>query len=65
MFDIGLYFPKASILSFYLWLIPLSFRRLRVAVFISIAFTTSAFISHCEQLVSLDERDFDWWSCIG
>jgi hypothetical protein len=45
MFDIGLYFPKASILSFYLWLIPLSFRRLRVAVFISIAFTTCAFLS--------------------
>ncbi|KAF2657344.1 hypothetical protein K491DRAFT_330516 [Lophiostoma macrostomum CBS 122681] len=37
-FDIGLYMPKASILAFYWWLIPRTFRRLRVSLYIGTAF---------------------------
>ncbi|KAH7392307.1 hypothetical protein DE146DRAFT_136229 [Phaeosphaeria sp. MPI-PUGE-AT-0046c] len=44
-FDMGMYFPKASILSFYWWLIPIGFRRLRVALYIGTAYATCAFVS--------------------
>jgi hypothetical protein len=43
-FDLGSYFPKASILAFYWWLIPLGFRRLRVALHVGIVYTACAFM---------------------
>jgi hypothetical protein len=44
-FDIGLYFPKFSIVAFYWWLIPAGFRRLRIAVYIATALIAGAFIA--------------------
>ncbi|KAH4101213.1 hypothetical protein HBI25_157810 [Parastagonospora nodorum] len=44
-FDIGLYFPKAAILSFYWWLIPRGFRRLRIALWAGIVYTACACIT--------------------
>lgn len=41
----GMYFPKASILSFYWWLIPIGFRRLRVALYVGTTYTACAFLS--------------------
>jgi hypothetical protein len=43
-FDLGLDFPKASILAFYWWLIPLGFRRLRVVLHVGIVYTACAFM---------------------
>ena len=44
-FDVGLYFPKASLIAFYWWLIPQGFRRLRIAVYVGTAFVVSAFVA--------------------
>lgn len=44
-FDVGLYFPKASLVAFYWWLIPLGFRRLRIAVYVSAAVLACAFVA--------------------
>lgn len=43
-FDFGLYFPKASLVAFYWWLIPLGFLRLRIAVYFSAGFVGCCFI---------------------
>lgn len=44
-FDFGLYFPKASLVAFYWWLIPLGFRRLRIAVYVAAAYVGCCFIA--------------------
>jgi hypothetical protein len=44
-FDVGLYFPKASLIAFYWWLIPQGFRRLRIAVYVGTAFVVSALVA--------------------
>ncbi|KZM18279.1 uncharacterized protein EKO05_0005127 [Ascochyta rabiei] len=44
-FDFGLYFPKVSLVAFYWWLIPLGFRRLRIAVYVSAAYVGCAFVA--------------------
>ncbi|CAI6334835.1 unnamed protein product [Periconia digitata] len=44
-FDFALYFPKASLISFYWWLIPHGFRRLRIAVYVGTAFVACAFVA--------------------
>jgi hypothetical protein len=43
-FDFGLYFPKASLVAFYWWLIPLGFHRLRITVYFSAGFVGCCFI---------------------
>ena len=44
-FDFGLYLPKAALVAFFWWLIPLGFRRLRVAVYVSAAYVGSCFVA--------------------
>ncbi|KAF2448171.1 hypothetical protein P171DRAFT_207180 [Karstenula rhodostoma CBS 690.94] len=44
-FDMGLYFPKFSIIAFYWWLIPSGFRRLRMAVYFSTGFTVCSWVA--------------------
>jgi hypothetical protein len=44
-FDVGLYFPKASITSFYWWLVPVGFRRMRIALYISTAYLIGALVA--------------------
>jgi hypothetical protein len=44
-FDFGLYFPKVSLVAFYWWLIPIGFRRLRVAVYVGAACVGCAFVA--------------------
>ncbi|OAF99249.1 uncharacterized protein CC84DRAFT_1222950 [Paraphaeosphaeria sporulosa] len=44
-FDIGLYFPKFSIIAFYWWLIPSGFRRLRIAVYLATGYTACSFLA--------------------
>jgi len=44
-FDIGLYFPKGSIVAFYWRLIPTSFRRLRIALVIGTVYLTSSLLA--------------------
>ena len=45
MFDFGLYFPKAALVAFFWWLIPLGFRRLRIAVYASAAYVGCCFVA--------------------
>ncbi|KAJ4311076.1 hypothetical protein N0V94_008128 [Neodidymelliopsis sp. IMI 364377] len=47
-FDFGLYFPKVSLVAFYWWLIPIGFKRLRVAVYV--IFILPFFIIGCLKL---------------
>lgn len=44
-FDIGLYFPKASIMAFYWWLITPGFKRLRTALYIGTGYLSYAFFA--------------------
>ena len=44
-FDIGLYFPKASITAFYWWLIPVVFRRMRIALYITTVYLGAAVLA--------------------
>jgi hypothetical protein len=44
-FDIGLYWPEALIIVFYWWLIPRSFRRLRLALYFTTGFEAAAFLT--------------------
>ncbi|KAH4966427.1 hypothetical protein HBI78_094990 [Parastagonospora nodorum] len=41
-FDVGLYFPKASLLAFYWWLIPLGFRSLRITIYVATVYMACA-----------------------
>lgn len=41
-FDIGLYFPKASITAFYWWLIPISFRGMRIVLYVATTYLALA-----------------------
>ncbi|KAJ4994022.1 archaeal flagellin n-terminal-like domain-containing protein, partial [Stagonosporopsis vannaccii] len=43
-FDFGIYSPKASLVAFFWWLIPLGFRRLRIAVYVSAAYVGCCFL---------------------
>ncbi|KAF4985315.1 hypothetical protein FGRMN_11235 [Fusarium graminum] len=45
LFDLGLYVTKGSIIIFYWWLIPKTFRRLRLGLYLTTAFVVAAFIS--------------------
>jgi hypothetical protein len=45
LFDFGLYFPKAALVAFFWWLIPLGFRRLRIAVYASAVFVGCCFVA--------------------
>lgn len=45
LFDFGLYFPKASLVAFYWWLIPVGFRRLRIIVYVSAVYVGCCFIA--------------------
>ncbi|ORY12946.1 hypothetical protein BCR34DRAFT_281500 [Clohesyomyces aquaticus] len=44
-FDVGLYLPKASLVTFYWWLIPVGFRRLRLALWIGSTYLACAFLA--------------------
>jgi hypothetical protein len=44
-FDVGLFFPKASLMAFYWWLVPCGFRRLRIAVYVGTAFIACALVA--------------------
>ncbi|CAJ2504333.1 Uu.00g117270.m01.CDS01 [Anthostomella pinea] len=44
-FDIGLFWAKASIVTFYWWLVPGGFKRLRIALYVVSAFVTAAFLA--------------------
>jgi hypothetical protein len=44
-FDTGLYFPKASLVAFYWWLIPQGFRRLRISVYASTAIIACSWVA--------------------
>jgi hypothetical protein len=44
-FDTGLYFPKASLVAFYWWLIPQGFRRLRIAVYVLAAVIACSWVA--------------------
>ncbi|CAG5137584.1 uncharacterized protein ALTATR162_LOCUS159 [Alternaria atra] len=44
-FDTGLYFPKASLVAFYWWLIPWGFRGLRISVYVTAAFIGCAWMA--------------------
>ncbi|PQE10504.1 hypothetical protein CJF30_00010459 [Rutstroemia sp. NJR-2017a BBW] len=44
-FDVGLYFPKASLIAFYWWLVPHGLRRLRIGVYVSMVFMLASFIA--------------------
>ncbi|KAJ9651201.1 hypothetical protein H2198_009503 [Neophaeococcomyces mojaviensis] len=61
-FDIGLYFPKASIMTFYWWLIPPGFRRLRVGLYIGTAYLVSAFLTSILMDTLMTRPISDNWS---
>ena len=44
-FDIGLYFPKASLLSLYCQVFQVNFKRLRIALYITIVYVTLCWIT--------------------
>ncbi|CAG5179634.1 uncharacterized protein ALTATR162_LOCUS9384 [Alternaria atra] len=44
-FDTGLYFPKASLVAFYWWLIPRGFKHLRISVYVTAAIIGCAWIA--------------------
>lgn len=45
MFDAGLFFPKASLMAFYWWLIPPGFSRLRIAVYVCTGVLAATFMA--------------------
>ena len=65
-FDVGLYFPKASLIAFYWWLIPHGFRRLRIAVYVSAAYMACAFIATIltDTLISKQISN-NWWDALS
>ncbi|PQE24367.1 hypothetical protein CJF31_00002637 [Rutstroemia sp. NJR-2017a BVV2] len=61
-FDVGLYFPKASLIAFYWWLVPQGLRRLRIGVYVSMAFMLAAFIATVLTDTLLAPKISDNWS---
>ncbi|USP74694.1 hypothetical protein yc1106_01968 [Curvularia clavata] len=61
-FDTGLYFPKASLVSFYWWLIPAGFRRLRIAIYITTAIVASCFVASILSDTLIAPKISDNWS---
>ncbi|KAF2877700.1 hypothetical protein BDV95DRAFT_155473 [Massariosphaeria phaeospora] len=61
-FDFGLYFPKASLIAFYWWLIPSGFRRLRIAVYTGAAFLLVTFIATISTDTFIANTISDNWS---
>ncbi|KAF2131274.1 hypothetical protein P153DRAFT_383387 [Dothidotthia symphoricarpi CBS 119687] len=61
-FDVGVYFPKASLIAFYWWLIPLSFGRLRVWVYVCTAYTAAVFVASILTDTFISPSISDNWS---
>ncbi|KAF2633928.1 hypothetical protein BU25DRAFT_427336 [Macroventuria anomochaeta] len=61
-FNFGLYFPKVSLVAFYWWLIPLGFRRLRIAVYVGAAYVGCCFIATLLSDTLHAPRISDNWS---
>ncbi|KAH7233820.1 uncharacterized protein BKA55DRAFT_598048 [Fusarium redolens] len=63
-YDIGLYWPKASIIIFYWWLIPRRFRRLKLALYLTTGFVAMAFLATFDLLRSLENQLDSIWNSI-
>jgi len=61
-FDSGLYFPKASLIAFYVWLIPAGFVRIRLSVYISAGIMTCCLVSSLLTDLLLAPKISDNWS---
>ncbi|KAF1830240.1 hypothetical protein BDW02DRAFT_650792 [Decorospora gaudefroyi] len=62
LFDTGLYFPKASLCSFYWWLIPSGFRRLRVAIQVTSGIIAAAWLASIATDTFIAPNVSDNWS---
>jgi len=61
-FDTGLYFPKASLVAFYWWLIPQGFRRLRIAVYVTTVVVACSFVASVLMDTLIAPNISDNWS---
>ncbi|KAM3087783.1 hypothetical protein ACMFMG_001854 [Clarireedia jacksonii] len=61
-FDVGLYFPKASLIAFYWRLIPHGFRNLRIGVYMGTIFMAAAFAASVLTDSLLAPNISDNWS---
>ncbi|EMD85332.1 hypothetical protein COCC4DRAFT_65715 [Bipolaris maydis ATCC 48331] len=61
-FDTGLYFPKASLVAFYWWLIPSGFRRLRIATYVAAGAVACAFLASILTDTLIAPKISDNWS---
>ncbi|EOA83731.1 hypothetical protein ACJQWK_00752 [Exserohilum turcicum] len=61
-FDAGLYFPKASLVAFYWWLIPVGFKRLRIAIYVSAGVVSTSFLASILTDTLIAPNISDNWS---
>lgn len=61
LFDVGLYFPKASLIAFYWWLIPQGFRLMRIAVYVCTAALAGAAVGTFLTITLIAPNFSDNW----
>ncbi|CAE7175526.1 hypothetical protein PTNB73_02838 [Pyrenophora teres f. teres] len=61
-FDTGLYFPKASLIAFYWWLIPPGFPRLRISVYVTAAAISCCWVASLLTDLLIAPKISDNWS---
>lgn len=61
-FDIGIFFPKAALCAFYVWLIPRGLRNVRIALYACIGFLAAAFLATLLTDVFIAPHISDNWS---